>query len=156
MLETNFMCLSDNESLQQSWDCLISSCGLENNSTVKAALFNHILQHFWSCLVLYESHGHGYLNEGIVEPDEVNLSNISGYSATSDTASTDNIEMGAIKEHAGWVCKRIRDTFKDGPQTCKIQVSKTNSTCVLVEKQYLMELIKSFGEDKLVQPGKFI
>ena len=135
MLETNFMCLSDNESLQQSWDCLISSCGLENNSTVKAALFNHILQHFWSCLVLYESHGHGYLNEGIVEPD---------------------IEMGAIKEHAGWVCKRIRDTFKDGPQTCKIQVSKTNSTCVLVEKQYLMELIKSFGEDKLVQPGKFI
>ena len=156
MLETKFMCLSDDESLQQRWDCLISSCGIENNSIAKAALFNHILQHFWSCLVLYESHGYGYLNEGNDEPDEPNLSNISGYSATSDTFSTDNIEMEAIREHAGWACKRVRDTFKDGPQTCKIQVSKTNSSCVLVGKQYLMELIKRLGEDKLVQPGKFL
>ena len=101
------MCLS--ESLQQRRDCLISSCGIENNSTAKAAFFNHILQHFWSCLMLYESHGHGYLNEGNDEPGEANLSNISGYSATSDTSSTDNIEMEAIREHAARVCKRVRD-----------------------------------------------
>ena len=46
--------------------------------------------------------------------------------------------------------------FASGYETCKIQVSKTNSSCVLVEKQYLMELIKRLGEDKLVQPGKFL
>ena len=50
----------------------------------------------------------------------------------------------------------MRDTFKDGPPVCKIQVSKTNNKCIKVGKQYIVDVIKRLGEDKLVQPGKFV
>ena len=75
--------------------------------------------------------------------------------ATTST-SAENVELQAITEHSGWVCKRVRDSFKDGPQTYQLNMSKTNDNCVDVPKQYIMDLVKSLGEDKLIQPGKFL
>ena len=66
------------------------------------------------------------------------------------------IEDESIKEHAGWVMKRVRDMFQHGQDMYKIQVSKTNETCVEVGRQHLLDLIKRLGEDVLVQPGKFL
>ena len=78
--------------------------------------------------------------------------------ATSTATSVENVELHAIKEHSGWVCKRVRDTFKDGEKTYQLKVSKTNNNCINVPKQYIMDLVKCLGEDKLklIQPGKFL
>ena len=46
--------------------------------------------------------------------------------------------------------------FQHGQDMYKIQVSKTNETCVEVSRQHLLDLIKRLGEDVLVQPVKFL
>ena len=55
----------------------------------------------------YESHGDSNV-EGAVNTPEC-------LPTISNITSVENIELEAVKEHCGWVCKRVRDTFKDGP-----------------------------------------
>ena len=88
--------------------------GLKTSKSCNVVL-DHILQHFWSCLVLYESKG---LSHTTVENDTECLA------TTLTTTSVENIKLQAIREHSGWVCKHVRDTFKDGPQTFQLKASK--------------------------------
>ena len=144
-LERNFASVTTSTSLCESWSSLLHVSNLETTSTTCNVVLDHILQHFWSCLVLYESKG----LDTTVEDNAKCL-------ATSTATSVENVELHAIKEHSGWVCKRVRDTFKDGEKTYQLKVSKTNNNCINVPKQYIMDLVKSLGEDKLIQPGKFL
>ena len=145
-LERNFSSVTTSTILCESWSSLLHVSGLKTSKSCNVVL-RHILQHFWSCLVLYESKG---LSHTTVENDTECLA------TTSTTTSAENVELQAIREHSGWVCKRVRDTFKDGPQTFQLNISKTNDNCIDVPKQYIMDLVKSLGEDKLIQPGKFL
>ena len=61
-----------------------------------------------------------------------------------------------MKEHAGWVFKRVREELNSGPGTHKIQLSKTNNTMVEGNKYHIFSLMKRLGQDSLVQPGKFL
>jgi uncharacterized membrane protein YheB (UPF0754 family) len=146
-LERNFASVTTSTTLCESWSSLLRVSGLKVTSEHCNVVLDHILQHFWSCLVLYESKG---LSHTAVENDAECLATM------STTTSVENIELQAIKEHSGWVCKRVRDTFKDGEETYKLKVSKTNNNCIDVPKQYIMDLVKCLGEDKFIQPGKFL
>ena len=146
-LERNFASVTTSTILCESWSSLIRVSGLEITSKSCNVVLDHILQHFWSCLVLYESKG---LSHTTVGNDAECLA------TTSTTTSVENIELQAIKEHSGWVCKRVRDTFKDGPQTFQLNFSKTNNNCIDIPKQYIMDFVKCLGDDKLIQPGKFL
>ena len=146
-LERNFASVTTSTTLCESWSSLLRVSGLKVTSEHCNVVLDHILQHFWSCLVLYESKG---LSHTAVKNDAECLA------TTSTTTSVENIELQAIKEHSGWVCKRVRDTFKDGEETYKLKVSKTNNNCIDVPKQYIMDLVKCLGEDKFIQPGKFL
>jgi hypothetical protein len=59
--------------------------------------------------------------------------------------SLSNIEAKSIQEHAGWVCKRVRDLFKDGPEVHKIQLSKTNNVQIEMGKHFILSLIQRLG-----------
>lgn len=144
-LERNFASVTTSAILCESWSSLLRVSGLETTSKSCSVVLDHILQHFWSCLVLCKPKG---LSHTTVENDAECL-------ATTSTALED-VELQAIKEHSGWVCKRVRDTFKSGPQTYQLKVSKRNNNCVEVPKQYIMDLVKCLGEEKLNQPGKFL
>ena len=134
-LERNFSSVTTSTILCDSWSSLLHVSGLK---TTKSC---NVVQHFWSCLVLYESKG---LSHTTVENDTECLA------TTSMTTSVENVELQAIRQHSGWVCKRVRDTFKDGPQTYQLNISKTNDNCIDVPKQYIMNLVTSLGEDKFI------
>ena len=118
----------------------------DNPLSIVQCGFTTILQHFWSCLVLYESKGLSHIP---VQEDDECL-------APTSATTVENIELEAVKEHSGWACKRVRDIFKDGDQTYQVQVSKQNDNCVTVPKPYIMDLMKNLGENKLIQLGKFL
>jgi hypothetical protein len=87
-------------------------------------LFIHVIQHFWGCLVLNDSH----------ELSELDNSASSSSSSTIQSF-TDDIESKSIREHAGWVFKQVRDLFNGGPETYKVQVSKSDSVEIEVNKK---------------------
>ena len=102
-LERNFASVTTSTLLCESWSLLLHVSNLEKTSTSCNVVLYHIFQHFWSCLVLYES-------KGLYTTVEDNAKCL----ATSRATSVKNVELHAIKEHSGWVCKHVRDTFKDG------------------------------------------
>ncbi len=137
-LERSFETLRDNLSIKNKWCLLLNSCGLQVSDATNMVL-NHVLQHFWSSVVLENS---GELDETSATIDLFTTS--AGSAACSSTASLEstqcvdeleNIEAKSIQEHAGWVCKRVRDLFKDGPEVHKIQLSKTNNVQIEVDKE---------------------
>jgi hypothetical protein len=158
-LERSFETLRDNLSIKNKWCLLLNSCGLQVSDATNIVL-NHVLQHFWSSVVLENS---GELDENSATIDLSTTS--AGSAACSSTASLEstqcvdeleNIEAKSIQEHAGWVCKRVRDLFKDGPEVHKIQLSKTNNVQIEVDKHFILSLIQRLGHDALVQPGRFL
>ena len=96
---------------------------------------------FWSSLVLQGWH------EVSKQGDDSNFS----YNSTV----TQGIEVESIREHAGWVFKRVRQIINTGPEIYKIPLSKADNTEVEVDKLYILSLIERLGSDVLVQPGKF-
>jgi hypothetical protein len=90
--------------------------------------------------------------------EDSELSNLSASSSSSTYCDDEleNIEAESIQEHAGWVFKRARDLFKDGPEVHKIQLSKTNNVQVEVNKHFILSLIQRLGQDELAQPGRFL
>ena len=156
-LESSFKTLREKPSITTNWALLLDACGLQSSETTNKIL-NHVLQHFWTSIVLSESHD---LNE---EHDFVaNLSNSlsSTASSTSSTLhdnehSVSSMEGKTIQEHAGWVIKRVRDWINAGPEVHKMQISKSNATGIEVHKSYLQSLIERLGKDNLVQPGKYL
>ena len=121
-LERNFASVSTSTIICNAWLSLLQCSGFDSESC--NVVLQHILQHFWSCLVLYHSKGSSHIpvQHGECLP------------TTSATTSVENIELEAITEHSGWVCKRVRDIFKGGDQIYQLQVSKENENCINVPK----------------------
>ena len=116
VLEKSIKSLPEDLSLKKKWSCLLQSCGLEASDGTNTLLI-HVIQHFWSFLILNESH------------EFIELDNSASCSSSSTTQSfTDNIESKSIRDHAGWVLKRVRDLFNSGPDTYKVRVSKSDSS----------------------------
>ena len=132
---------------------LLNSCGLQSSDETDIVL-NYVLQHFWSSVVL---------NDSCDLDENSTLRDLSTSSAACSSSSSlqsvdglENIEAKSIQEHAGFVCKRVRDLFKDRPAVHKIQVSKTKNVQVEVSKHFMLSLIQRFGHDTLIQPGRFL
>jgi hypothetical protein len=50
-LESSIMMYHDDVSINEKWSCLLRVCDMGKSDGTNI-LFNHILQHFWSSLVL--------------------------------------------------------------------------------------------------------
>ena len=140
-LERSFATLRDDSFINGKWSCVVCSCGLQNADGTNI-LLNHVLEHFWSSLVL----------QGLHEVSKQGDDSSSSYSSTV----TQDIEVESIREHAGWVFKRVREIINAGPEIYKIPLSKADNTEVEVDKLYILSLIERLGSDVLVQPGKFL
>ena len=110
------------------------------------------MQHFWTSIVLAESHDLNDEHEFFYKIVRFILSS-NPHDEENDVNST---KGKTVQEHAGWVFKRVRDLINTGPQVHKIQVSKTTATEIEVDKNYLQSLIERLGKDNLVKPGKFL
>ena len=140
-LERSFATLRDDSFINGKWSWVLCSCGLQNADGTNI-LLNHVLQHFWSSLVL----------QGLHEVSKQGDDSSSSYSSTV----TQDIEVESIREHAGWVFKRVREIINAEPEIYKIPLSKADNTEVEVDKLYILSLIERLGSDVLVQPGKFL
>ena len=83
-LERNFASVTTSTILCESWSSLLCVSGLEITSKSCNIVLDHILQHFWSCLLLYELKG---LSHPIVGNDAECLATTSTY--------VENIELQA-------------------------------------------------------------
>ena len=142
--------LREKASITTNWALLLVACGLDVSETTNNIL-NHVLQHFWTSIVLAESHDLNEEHEFFTK-----LSDSLSSNPHDEENDVNSIEGKTVQEHAGWVFKRVRDLINTGPQVHKIQVSKTNATEIEVDKNYLQSLIERFSKDNLVQPGKFL
>ena len=104
-LERSFATLRDDYFINGKWSCVACSCGLQNADGTNI-LLNHVLQHFWSSLVL----------QGLHEVSKQGDDSNSSYSSTV----TQGIEVESIREYAGWVFKRVREIINAGPEIYKI------------------------------------
>lgn len=68
-------------------------------------VFQRILQHIWSHATLYRSNNKS-VSVGYVESQK-------------DKVAADVVEIGAIRQHAGWDIKRARDTILSSPTKTK-------------------------------------
>ena len=149
-LESSFKTLCEKASITTNWALLFDACGLDVSETTNNIL-NHVLQHFWTSIVLAESHDLNEEHEFFTK-----LSDSLSSNPHDEENDVNSIEGKTVQEHAGWVFKRVRDLIIPGPQVHKIQVSTTNATESEVDKNYLQSLIERLGKDNLVQPGKFL
>ena len=54
-LESSFKTLSEKQSMTTNWALLLDAYGLQS-SEITNKILNHVLQHFWTSIVLSESH----------------------------------------------------------------------------------------------------
>ena len=94
--------MREKASITTNWGLLLDACGLDVSETTNNIL-NHVLQHFWTSIVLAESHD---LNE---EHDFFTKLSDSLSSNPHDENDVNSIEGKTVQEHAGWVFKRVRD-----------------------------------------------
>ena len=149
-LESSFKPLREKASITTNWGLLLDACGLDMSETTNNIL-NHVLQHFWTSIVLAECHDLNDEHESFTK-----LSDSLSSNPHDEESDVNSIEGKTVQEHAGWVFKRVMDFINTGPQVHKIQVSKTNATEIEVNKNHLQSLIAKLGKDNLVQPGKFL
>jgi hypothetical protein len=131
-LERNFASLSTHSpSIGKEWRKLLSSCGWKMSPNGYIVL-NYILQHLWSCLLLNKSSGlpaESYL--------ALSHNDSSTESSTSTSTELENIEIESIKEHGGWVIKRVRDMIQNGPSIQTIMVPKNSeASCEVSQKNF--------------------
>ena len=103
-------------------------------------MLQQILQYFWS------SSGSSCIT--IQSPEEEGES-------TEDAAAYDESDFDNIKDHAGWVVKRARETLMKRDNKIPAKKSVTESTLVYGDKAGALELISTLGKDFKQADGKF-
>ena len=88
-----------------AWKELVGETQLPQSES-SAVVYQHVLQHFWSCVALKKERG-----------ESGNESNILVGLKISGDAS----EREAIRQHAGWAIKRARDVINTGNKTASIK-----------------------------------
>jgi hypothetical protein len=72
-----------------------------------------------------------------------------------DPAACDESDFDNIKDHAGWVVKRARETLMKRDNKIPAKESVTESTLVYGDKAGALEIISALGKDFKQADGKF-
>ena len=102
-LESSFKTLREKASITTNWGLLLDACGLDVSETTNNIL-NHVLQHFWTSIVLAESHDLNEEHEFFTK-----LSDSLSSNPHDEENDVNSIEGKTVQEHPGWVFKRVRD-----------------------------------------------
>ena len=143
-LEKKFATLrNDMESnLFDAWKRLAGDAHSLETSVV---VYQHVLQHFWSCVTLQ-----GKSSQSV----EDEYRSVDDVSADLDK---DEAEREAIRRHAGWAVKRARDLINSGATILSIKKSKDeNSPVTEVTKTCLLSFFDKFGVDLQQNTGKYL
>ena len=103
-------------------------------------LLQQVLQYFWS------SSNNSCIT--VESPEEEGES-------TEDPAACDESDFDNIKDHAGWVVKRARETLMKGDNKIPAKESVTESTLVYGDKAGALEIISALGKDVKQADGQF-
>ena len=141
-LEKEFATLrSDKDSeVFNAWKELVGETQLPQSES-SAVVYQHVLQHFWSCVALKKESG-----------ETGNESNILVGLKISGDAS----EREAIRQHAGWAIKRARDVINTGNKTVSIKQCQGLPTSIEVTKERLLSFFEKFGQDERQNEGKYL
>jgi hypothetical protein len=134
-------CSSYHYCIKQSWEKLIfSDKRTETDIYMEASeqLLQQVLQNFWS------SYGDIRVT---VENDEK--------STEESVTDCDDSEFASIKDHAGWVIKRARETISKGESDSLKVMETEGGPSVCGEKRKALELISTLGRDFKQADGKF-
>ena len=121
--------------IKWSWEKLFTNTASQSSEYNQASeqLLQQILQYFWSsssnsCITV---------------------------ESTEDPAACDESDFDNIKDHAGWVVKRARETLMKGDNKIPAKESVTESTLVYGDKAGALEIISALGKDVKQADGKF-
>ena len=123
--------------IRQSWEKFVLGSTSDRDHEASDNLLQQVLQHFWS------SHSGSHINT-------VEEGQSTEYPATCDESEFDN-----IRDHAGWVIKRVRDTLVKGKDELPAMESENDATVVQGSKVEALNLISNLGEDVKQSDGKF-
>ena len=68
----------------------------------------------------------------------------------------DKTEREAIRRHAGWAVKRVRDLISSGATIVSIKKSKDDTSPTEVRKNCLLSFFEKFGVDQRQNTGKYL
>ena len=123
-----------------AWIELVGETQLPQSES-SAVVYQHVLQHFWSCVALKKESGETGKESNIM----VNLE-ISG----------DASEREAVRQHAGWAIKRAMDVINTGNKTVSIKQSQGLPTPIEVTTERLLSFFEKFGQDERQTGGKYL
>ena len=123
--------------IRQSWEKFVFDDSSDHDHEASDNLLQQLLQHFWS------SHSDSRINT------------VEGGQSAKDPATSDESDFDSIRDHAGWVIKRARDTLMKGKDEVPAKESETDSTIIQGSKIEALNLISSLGEDVKQTDGKF-
>ena len=123
--------------IRQSWEKFVLGSTSDRDHEASDNLLQQVLQHFWS------SYSGSHINT-------VEEGQSTEYPATCDESEFDN-----IRDHAGWVIKRVRDTLVKGKDELPAMESENDSTVVQGSKVEALNLLSNLGEDVKQSDGKF-
>ncbi|CAB3981183.1 Hypothetical predicted protein [Paramuricea clavata] len=129
--------------IKWSWERLFTNTASQSSEYNQASeqLLQQILQYFWS------SSSNSCIT--VESPEE------EGEESTEDPAACDESDFDNIKDHAGWVVKRARETLMKGDNKIPAKESVTESTLVYGDKAGALEIISALGKDVKQADGKF-
>lgn len=108
-----------------------------SESTASVNVLQHILQHCWSTIG-------STVEKKDVEPHLL------------QSRKPDDLELMAIREHAGWAVKRARDNIKAGTEGgLKIQKSPQDTSNCDINQAHPLALISKLGKDEKQEDGLF-
>ena len=123
--------------IRQSWEKFVfGKFVLDHEASDN--LLQQALQHFWSF----------HNGSRITTVQE-------GQSTINDPATCDESDFDSIRDHAGWVIKRARDTLAKGDDELSVRESDVDSTVIQGSKMETLNLISSLGEDVKQTDGNF-
>ena len=74
---------------------------------------------------------------------------------TIDLSAYDECDFTSIKDHAGWVVKRTRETLTQGGNKIPAKASVADSTILYGNKVEALEIVSALGKDVKQADGKF-
>ena len=139
-LEKNFSdCRVKPSPASKAWEEILLEQGIHNNPASEA-VFQHILQHFWSTV------GSVVRKDNDETPSSVH----------QPGSQPDDMEFAAVTDHAGWAIKRARDIVKSSTVThLNIKKSTVSNVTCEIDKSEALELISKLGEDQKQHDGRF-
>ncbi|CAB4035652.1 Hypothetical predicted protein [Paramuricea clavata] len=138
-------CNGRNDIESNLFDAWKRLAGDAHSLETSVVVYQHVLQHFWSCVTLQGKSSQSVEDEYRSDDD------------VSADLDKDEAEREAIRRHAGWAVKRARDLINSGATIVSIKKSKDeNSPVTEVTKTCLLSFFDKFGVDLQQNTGKYL